>query len=135
MNTTYFLNQIMGNLFQTRTSPPIPTNYYLGLSTSAPQTNGEGVKEPSTNGTGYTRVALTNLSEPTNGVVKNTKNISFSESLSSWGTITHYVVYDAPTNGNLLFYGTLAANCTVDKNAVVTIKSGELTITLSNDAA
>lgn len=134
MNTTYFLNQIMGNLFRTKTNPPLPTNYYLGLSTSAPQTDGSGAKEPSTNGTGYLRVALTGLSTPENGVVKTTKDISFNESLSSWGTVTHYVVYDAPSGGNLLFYGTLATTCTVDKNTVVTIRSGELTITLSNDS-
>ena len=73
MNTTYFLNLAAGNLFGTKTSPEIPSNYYIGLSTSAPNVNGTNVNEPSTSA-GYARVKLTTLSEPASGVVTNTGN-------------------------------------------------------------
>lgn len=46
MNTTYFLNLAAGNIFQTKTTPAIPTKLYVGLSTTAPNINGTGVNEP-----------------------------------------------------------------------------------------
>ena len=58
MNTTYFLNCSAGNLFGTKTTPAIPTAYYIGLSTSAPDVSGSGANEPSTDA-GYARVELT----------------------------------------------------------------------------
>ena len=34
MNTTYFLNQVMGNLFKTKETPALPSEYYIGLSST-----------------------------------------------------------------------------------------------------
>lgn len=58
MNTTYFLNCVAGNVFNTKTSPALPTEYYLGLSTTAPAVGGTGATEPSSSA-GYARVKLT----------------------------------------------------------------------------
>ena len=132
MNSTHYLNRIMGNLFKTKTSPALPAAYHIGLSSTEPTIAGAGVTEPSAAGTGYARVILNNLSEPTDGTITNTAAISFPESLAEWGSIQYYVVYDAATGGNLLFYGGLSVNRNVEINTVITIKSGELSITLSN---
>ena len=43
MNTTYFLNQVMGNLFKTKETPALPTEYYIGLSSTAPNISGSNV--------------------------------------------------------------------------------------------
>ena len=94
MNTTYFLNCAAGNIFNTKTSPALPKTYYIGLSTSAPAINGTGVNEPSTDA-GYARVKLSSLGEPVDGVVTNSQAINFNESTASWGTITHFVIYDS----------------------------------------
>lgn len=40
MNTTYFLNQVMGNLFKTKETPALPEEYYIGLSSTAPAPKG-----------------------------------------------------------------------------------------------
>ena len=32
MTTTYFLNQVMGNLFHTKENPALPGDYYICLS-------------------------------------------------------------------------------------------------------
>lgn len=61
MNTTYFLNLVSGNVFGSQKTPAIPTKYYLGLSSAAPNLDGSGVVEPE-EGTGYARVELTSLS-------------------------------------------------------------------------
>ena len=68
MNTTHFLNRVAGNLFRTQTSPAIPTEYYIGLSTTEPTMAGANVSEPASS-TGYGRVLLENLGTPVNGVV------------------------------------------------------------------
>ena len=130
MTATYFLNCIMGNVFNSKTSPTLPTEYYLGLSTSAPALNGDNVSEPV--GKGYQRVKLESLSEPENGVIKNNADIQFEESTDSWGTITHFVIYDQQTSGNLLMYAELLQERNVETATIVTVKTGNLKITLAN---
>ena len=134
MNTTYYLNVVMGNVFHTKTSPSIPTSYYLGLSASEPTIAGDNPGEPSTSGTGYTRVKLSSLSAPSGGIVKNGAAISFPESITDWGVMKYYTVYDAQTGGNLLFYGPLTASRSVEPNTVITIRTGELSIQLRSEA-
>lgn len=131
MNTTYFLNCAAGNIFNTKTSPALPTNYYIGLSTSAPAISGSGVTEPSIDA-GYARVRLTSLSEPNDGVVTNSQAINFNESTASWGTITHFVIFDSATGGNLLMYGTLSTPRSVETATIMTIKEGYLSLSAQN---
>lgn len=131
MNTTYFLNLVSGNVFGSQKTPAIPAKYYLGLSSAAPSLDGSGVVEPG-EGTGYARVELTSLSAPLNGVVTNTAAIDFAESTAEWGTMTHFVIYDALTEGNLLMYGELSASRKVEAATIMTIKLGSLNLSVVN---
>lgn len=133
MNTTHFLNRVAGNLFRTETSPAIPTEYYIGLSTTESTMSGANVSEPSTSA-GYGRVLLENLSAPVNGVVTNTANINFEESTASWGTVTHFVIYDAEIDGNLLMYGALSTPRVVEAATVMTIRQDYLRLSAQNPA-
>jgi hypothetical protein len=133
MNTTYFLNQVMGNLFKTKETPALPSEYYIGLSSTAPNISGSNVTEPLSN-SGYKRVKLENLSEPADGVITNEQAISFDESTANWGTMSHFVIYDALEAGNLLMYDTLSTPRNVEAATIVTIKANSLTLTLSNPA-
>lgn len=134
MTSTYFLNCIMGNVFKTKTSPILPEKFYLGLSSSEPDIDGSNVNEPSTL-SGYSRIELSGkLSEPNNGVISNTEDISFPESSESWGTITHFVIYDSENDGNLLMFESLTQNRSVEAGTIVMIKAESLTITLANPA-
>lgn len=131
MTTTYFLNRIMGNVFKTETSPALPEKVYLGLSTSAPDIDGSGVTEPLVSA-GYERVELNSLSKPSNGVIINESAISFPESSASWGTVTHFALYDAPVNGNLLMFNVLSQARSVESATIVMVKTGSLKLTLAN---
>lgn len=131
MTSTYFLNCIMGNVFMTKLSPTLPKNVYLGLSTTAPSVDGTGVTEPVASA-GYQRVELTSLSEPTNGIITNESEIQFDESSASWGDITHFVLYDAPTGGNLLMFNVLTQARRVETATIVMVKVGSLKLTLAN---
>lgn len=131
MTSTYFLNCIMGNVFMTKLSPTLPKKVYLGLSSTAPQVDGTGVSEPLASA-GYQRVELTNLSEPVNGVVSNDGEIQFDESSASWGTVTHFVLFDSPTDGNLLMFNQLSQSRSVETATIVMVKTGSLKLTLAN---
>lgn len=134
MTTIDFLNRIMGNVFQTQTSPGLPSAVYLGLSTSEPDVDGSGVTEPLASA-GYARVELTTLDPPANGVITNGGEISFPESSASWGNVTHFVLYDAPVNGNLLMFNALSQARSVETATIVMVKKGSLKLTLANPAA
>lgn len=129
MNTTYYKNLVMKGLFHGEIAN-LPEEYYLGFSASIPNADGTGVSEPSDADSGYARIALTSMTVPENGVVENSNSITFRESTLPWGEMIAYVVYDASTGGNLLFYGNLGRSITVDANTVVTIPAGEMVISL-----
>lgn len=136
MNTTYFKNNIMGNLFRTSTGTALPQNYYIGLSSTQPSADGTNVTEPSTSNTGYARVRLTSLTAPANGVINNASAISFPESTSDWfpssAPATYYVIYDAQSGGNLLMYNQLTTSRIIETNTIATIKANSLYLQLTD---
>lgn len=132
MTTTYFLNIIAGNVFNTKTSPALPGEFYLGVSTTAPNLDGTGVTEPSD--AAYARVKVTSLSEPDNGSVKNSADIPFADATEDWGTCTHFVMYDAQTGGNLLMYGKLDKSRVVQADSQLSFLAGGLSLSLKNIA-
>ena len=131
MNTTYFINLVAGNLFKTKTNPGIPDEMWIGLSTTAPNINGTNVTEPAASA-GYSRIKLDMLSEPSVGVVTNSTSIDFNESTASWGTVTHFVIFDAQNGGNLLQYGALSTPRSVEMATIMTIKSNYLNLSVQN---
>lgn len=133
MTSTYFLNCIMGNVFKTKELPSLPNEVYLGLSSTAPGIDGTGVTEPLASA-GYERIKLSTLAEPANGVISNATDISFPESSASWGTITHFVLYDKLHNGNMLMFNTLSQSRSVETATIVMVKAGSLKLTLANPA-
>ena len=130
MTTTYFSNCIMGNLFKTNTNPGLPSVFYIGLSTTEPTTGGANVTEP--DDTAYSRVKLTSLSAPVDGVIHNTEQIGFADSTVDWGTITHFVIYDAQTGGNLLVYNTLDKPRTVQADSQITFRAKGMRLALKD---
>lgn len=131
MNTTYFMNNIMGNVFGTQISPGLPSNFYLGLSTTLPTLAGTGYTEPAT-ANGYARVQISNLSTPSSGAVQNTSSLTFNAATGSWGVIPYYCIFDASTGGHLLMWGALATPKTVSAGDVLLFANGDLVITLEN---
>lgn len=131
MISTYFLNCIMGNVFHSKTNPALPESMYIGLSSTTPEVDGSGVTEPS--GGSYERVAFTALSEPENGTITNAQDIEFPESTSDWGTMTHYVLYDAKTGGNLLVYGNLEKTRVIQSDSQARFLAGKISIALQNE--
>lgn len=127
MQSNYDLDYNFG-----RTSFSPPTTWYLALSTTPIDTNGNGLTEPSAS-TGYSRVAVTNaktsFSTATNGQLYNIVDISFPESTASQGTITHVALVDAQTGGNVRFYEALPTPRVVQPNTTLMFAQQTLKIT------
>jgi len=65
------------------------------------------------------------------GGISNKETVYFPEATGSWGTCTHYLLFDAATGGNLLAFGALTDSITPTNGTVPLIRTGELQMTLS----
>lgn len=129
----YLENELLDHVFgcNTRNFTP-PSNIYVALSTADPSENGSGLAEPS--GYGYARV-LTSAASWTvasSGALDNASAINFPEATGSWGTITHFALYDGLTvgTGNMLGYGTLTIPKSIDNGDTASFAIGALDVSL-----
>lgn len=123
------LNYVFGNTSDFDTQPTI----HVALSTTAPNETGGNVTEPV--GNGYARVAAAaavwnNATDADPSVIDNGTAITLGPPTGSWGTVTHFVIYDAITGGNVVASGALTASRAIDNGDTVTFQIGELNITL-----
>jgi hypothetical protein len=137
MITHYFANKILPLLCGKTSSLTSASSIYVGLSTSAPLADGTNVTEPV--GNGYARVLLGNTSQEltqkmgtvANGHVENDEIIYFPEATGSWGTITHFCIFDSASSGNLLAFGALSTSIQPVANTIPIVRIGELDLSLS----
>lgn len=134
--TNYLDTQLNQEIFGS-TEYAQPATIHVGLSTTAPTKSGTNVTEPS--GGAYARIAVTNNttnwhahpSQPGTGQKQsNGVAINFAQATASWGTVTHFVIYDAAAAGNLLAYGALTASRTIDNGDTASFAIDALAITL-----
>ena len=131
MNTTYWKNKIMSDTFI-----DTQNEFYVGLSSTAPDTTGAGATEPGA-GVGYTRVKITSFSSPADGVVRNRNTLSFPVSTGVWfnngAKASYWVMFDgARSNANVLAWGPLTNPKEIEADAQVAIGSGAIRITLQD---
>lgn len=88
-----------------------PTSWFLALYTAAPSDSGGGTEVA---GNGYSRQAITfGPASTPDGTTSNTNLVEFEADGGSWGSITHFGIFDASTSGNLLWHGALTTPRTV----------------------
>lgn len=105
-----------------------PTAWYLALFTSSP---GDDASGSEVSGNAYAREAVT-FDAASGGSTANDGLITFGPaSGGNWGTITHFGIFDAATNGNLLWHGALSASRVVNDGDSIQVPVGNLTLTLA----
>ena len=137
MITHYFANKILSLLCGKTNSLNLGSSIYVGLSTTEPNADGTNVTEPV--GNGYARVLLgyynqnmtQKMGEISAGEVSNDEIIYFPEATGSWGTITHFCIFDSASGGNLLAFGALSTPIQPVANTIPIIRVGELNLSLS----
>jgi hypothetical protein len=104
-----------------------PATVYAALFTSGPTDAGGGTE---VSGSGYARVAitnnLTNWPAASGGTKANGTAISFPSASGSWGTVTHFAIFDATSGGNMLLHGALSASKTVGSGDTPSFGVGDL---------
>lgn len=134
MAITYYSGNRVLDLNFGQTSYTVPTTYYFGLSTTTIQIDGTGATEPS--GGAYARVSLvnnkTNWGNAANASLTNATAVQFTESTTSWGTITYVGIWDAASSGNIWWYDALSPARTVASATTVLFAIGAITVQMSN---
>ena len=90
---------------------------YLGLFSVAPADDSSAGTELA--GNGYARLAVV-FSAPVTDTgnlrkIANTNNIQFGPAATDWPQAVAFVVFDAPSNGNLLYWNTLLTPKTIQQ--------------------
>jgi hypothetical protein len=107
-----------------------PTNIYVALSTADPTDDASGLAEPS--GDGYARVQHNSWNAASSRSATNDGQVTFGEASGSWGTITHWALFDAITDGNMLVHGSFSASKTVGAGDNVYIADTAMSVTVSS---
>jgi hypothetical protein len=111
----------------TNTADWAPTSVHLSLHTADPTDAGTGAE---VSGNGYGRQAITfNAAHATNGSTTNSSSETFTASGGSFGTVTHFGIFDASSGGNLLYHGALTASKTIADGDSITFAADSITIT------
>jgi len=124
----YWENEILDHIFGKGSYTP-PT-IYVGLSTADPLDNGSGLAEPT--GNGYARVQTTaaDWNTAAGGALDNVNDITFPQATGSWGTITHFALFDTASGGNILAHGALSASKTIGSGDTAKFAAGDLDVSL-----
>jgi hypothetical protein len=123
-----YLENALINATLRNTSYTSPATVYAGLFTSDPTDAGSGTE---VSGGSYARKAIT-FAAPSNGVTTNSAAAcEFDQATGSWGTITHFGIFDALTSGNLLYHGALTTSKTIASGDVFKFATSSVTVTLA----
>ena len=142
--TDYAENKLVDAVFRGQ-ALGAPATFYVALFTTACSDSGAGT-EVSTSGTGYARAAVTSslanwagtqsagsttASSGTGGQTSNNATITIgSATTTSWGSVSHFGLFDAPTAGNMWVCQALTSAKTINAgDALPAFNAGALTVT------
>ena len=125
----YWEDEVLDHLFGKGSYSP-PT-IYVGLSTADPTDDASGLAEPSGNGYARVETAGSDWDAASGGALDNANAIEFPEATGSWGTVTHFALFDAATDGNCLAHGSLTASKTISSGETPRFPAGDLDVSLA----
>lgn len=123
-----FENKVLDHILK-GTALSVPTNIYVALSTADPGESGGAIAEPS--GNNYGRAQCNTWDAAASRASANTSQINFAQASGSWGTISHWALYDAITGGNLIAYGSFTTPKVIGAGHTPFIKAGELDVSFN----
>jgi len=122
-----------------KTSFTMPT-VYVGLKTADPTDDNSGGTEPTAATGGYARIVTSGASWDAAtlgaGVTANATALSFSISTAAWSTgateLTHFILMDAATAGNMLAHADLTVARAVNAaDIILRFSIGDLDLSLA----
>lgn len=102
--------------------------FYLGVSTADPTDDESGLAEPS--GNNYARVSIASdaWNAASGGDKDNADVFTFNAATGSWGTLSHWAIFDASTGGNIVIYGSLTASKAIDNGQTLRFSAGSIVL-------
>ena len=120
----YLENEILDHILGTG-AYTMPSAVYVGLSTGSFGDDNSGTE---LTGNNYARVAAT-FSAAASGTTSNSAAIEFAAATGSWGSISHFGIFDASSSDNLLIHGAFTTAKTIASGDILKISTGDLDIT------
>ena len=120
----YLENEILDHILATG-AYTMPSAIYIGLSTGS---FGDDASGTELNGNGYTRKVIA-FDAAIAGTADNSGAVELSAATASWGTVSHFGLFDASSGGNLLIHGAFTAAKLIDTGDILKIAAGDLDIT------
>ena len=119
----YLENEILDHILGTG-AYTMPTTVYVGLSTGSFGDDNSGTE---LSGSGYARQSVT-FNAAASGTADNSAAIEFPAATASWGTVSHFGIFDASSAGNLLIHGSFSTAKTIATGDILKISAGDLDI-------
>ena len=126
--SNYWENKILDHIFGKGNYTP-PT-IYVGLSTANPLDDASGLTEPAGNGYARVQTYAADWNVASAGTIDNANEIIFPEATGSWGTVTHFALFDTVTGGNMLCYGALTQSRAIVSGDKARFAAGDLNVSL-----
>jgi hypothetical protein len=126
--SNYAAHKLLDHLLKTA-SFTVPSNIYVAFSTANPTDSGGSIAEPS--GNNYSRTVLNGWDAASGGASSNSADFEGPVASGSWGTITHFALFDASSSGNMLGYGALNASRSITVAIFPEFLAGELDVTMN----
>ena len=120
----YLENEILDHILGTG-AYTMPSTVYVGLSTGSFNDDNSGTE---LSGSGYARQSIA-FNAASSGTADNSGAVDFPAATGSWGTVSHFGLFDASTSVNLLIHGALTASKTVATGDILRIAAGDMDIT------
>jgi hypothetical protein len=121
--SNYLENKVLDHIMGTTTYTK-PSAVYVALYTAAPSDTGGGTE---VTGGSYARQTAA-FAAASSGATSNSANIDFTVMPAC--TVVAIGIFDALTTGNLLVWGTLSTNKSLDAGDTLRIATGDLDISL-----
>lgn len=128
--SNYLANALLNHIFGKGTYTS-PTNIYVELSTTAPTDAGTNVTPPSGGGYARKQTAPSDWNMAAGRIIDNANAIEFAEASASWGTLSHFALFDAASGGNFLGWGALATPKAVDSGDTARFAAGDLDVSFT----
>lgn len=120
----YAENELLDHLLGTG-AYTMPTTVYVGLSTGSFNDDNSGTE---LTGNNYSRKAVS-FGAAASGTASNDAAVEFSAATGSWGTVSHFGLFDASSGGNLLIHGALTASKVIESGDILKLAIGDMDIT------
>jgi hypothetical protein len=120
----YLENEILDHILGTG-AYTMPATVYVGLSTGSFNDDNSGTE---LTGNNYARESVT-FAAASSGSADNSAAVEFNAATGSWGTVSHFGLFDALSGGNLLIHGALTASKVISSGDILKISIGDMDIT------